>query len=63
MYCVNSKSAVALDPAYLYLHLDSSDRNLSSASALILTKSAEIHHYHMQNKELAGKLNLILMLY
>lgn len=66
----NSKSAVTwdptLDPTYLYLHLDSSDRNLrkcisaelyflNSASALILTKSAQIHHYYMQKESASWK--------
>lgn len=71
----NSKSAFTLDPtldpAYLYLHLDSSDRILSkcgsdelhflsSASALILTKSAQIHHYHMQKQRAIWKTELDL---
>lgn len=71
----NSRSAVTLDPnlypAYLYLHFDSSDRNLSkcvsaelhflsSASALILTKSAQIHHYHMQKESASWKTELDL---
>lgn len=61
---------------FLYLnlfifHLDSSDKNLSksasaelyflsSASDLILTKSAQIHHYHMQKESANRKTELDL---
>lgn len=54
---------------FLYEHLYSNDKNLgkcvsaelnflSSASSLILDKSAQIHHYHMQKE--TGKLDALL---